>query len=67
MQWGTKPSLGAGTAPEATASTEHSVTLSGLNRFKSYHFRVVATDATGERHYSSTKKGRTKLWFLFGQ
>jgi subtilisin family serine protease len=67
VQWGTKPSFGSGTAPESQASTSHSVTLSNLSRFKSYHFRVVATDTQGQRHYSATKKGRTKLWFLFGQ
>jgi thermitase len=66
LQWGTAPQLTAGTAPEAQASTTHSVTLSNLSRFKNYHFRVVATDARGDRHYSATKKARTKLWFLFG-
>ncbi|MFN3430345.1 MAG: fibronectin type III domain-containing protein, partial [Candidatus Sericytochromatia bacterium] len=56
LQWGTAPQLTAGTAPEAQASTTHSVTLSNLSRFKNYHFRVVATDTAGERHYSATKK-----------
>lgn len=65
VQWGTTPGFGAGTATETTASTSHTVTLSGLKRFKTYYFRVVGTDSQGNKHYSSTMKARTKLWFLF--
>jgi thermitase len=65
LQWGTTAAFGSGTATESTPSTQHSVTLTNLRRFKNYYFRVVGTDAAGARHYSATKKARTKLWFLF--
>lgn len=64
LQWGTDGLVNS-TPIETAAATEHTVTLSGLKRFKKYNFRAVGLDNGGHAHYSESKSGRTKLWFLF--
>ncbi|MFP5501059.1 MAG: S8 family serine peptidase [Candidatus Sericytochromatia bacterium] len=65
VEWGEGKELGQKTTLNATAATSHEVKLDGLKRFKRYYYRVVATDASGKKHYSETQKTRTKLWWLF--
>ncbi|MEB3330505.1 MAG: S8 family serine peptidase [Candidatus Sericytochromatia bacterium] len=65
VQWGTSASLGNGTAWETVPSTAHTVTLSNLKRFTTYHHRVVAATNDSTLHYTNTRKTRTKLFWLF--
>ncbi|MEB3221582.1 MAG: S8 family serine peptidase [Candidatus Sericytochromatia bacterium] len=65
VQWGTSASLGQGTTWETIPATEHTVTLSGLKRFTTYHYRVVAATNASALHYTTTRKTRTKLFWLF--
>jgi hypothetical protein len=65
VQWGTSASLGEGTAWETLPTTAHTVTLTGLKRFTTYNYRVVAATNASALHYTSTRKTRTKLFWLF--
>jgi thermitase len=65
LSWGDSADMANLTQPEATASTEHSVTIEHLKRFHSYRFRVNAADAQAHPHYSNVAKARTKIWWIF--
>jgi hypothetical protein len=65
VQWGETEQLGNGTGWETSPVTTHEITLTGLQRFKKYYYRVVAATNASELHYIETRNARTKLFYLF--
>jgi len=59
VEYGTSPSLASRTAPSGALGTNHSVRLSGLQSNTAYYYRVVSTDADGNRAESQTAKFTT--------
>lgn len=52
MDWGTSTSYGT-SATDATLKNNHTVDLSGLSANTTYHYRITATDASGNQRVSS--------------
>lgn len=65
VQWGETDQLGNGTGWETVPTADHEATLTGLKRFKKYHYRIVAATNASQLHYIETRSVRTKLFFLF--
>jgi len=53
VNYGTTTSLGSSTTVESTASTTHSVDLSGLDASTTYNYQISATDAAGNNATTS--------------
>lgn len=53
------------TIAESAFSTDHQLTISGLSRWRPYHYQVYATDAAGQKYASGDRTFWTKLWWLF--
>jgi len=47
VRFGRTPSYGLGSPPQSNLVVEHSVTISNLTRFQTYHFQVLSRDAAG--------------------
>ncbi|MEJ0073167.1 MAG: Ig-like domain-containing protein [Candidatus Saccharibacteria bacterium] len=47
IEYGRTASYGSTTTKDATLTTDHSVTISGLTKSTIYHFRVRSADAAG--------------------
>ncbi len=65
IEFGPGSSYGATTFYEEGYSNDHEITISGLKRFKWYHFRVHSAAQDGRPFVSSDHKFMTKLWWLF--
>ncbi|MBU6430228.1 MAG: S8 family serine peptidase, partial [Cyanobacteria bacterium REEB65] len=65
VYYGDTTSYGAGSAAESSYATDHSLSLTSLRRFHSYHFEIVATSQDGQQVDSGDQTFRTKLWWIF--
>lgn len=65
VEFGPTPEYGATTFYEEGFATDHEITISGLKRWKWYHFRVHAQTQDGRKFVSTDHKFLTKLWWLF--
>ncbi|MEB3197299.1 MAG: S8 family serine peptidase [Candidatus Sericytochromatia bacterium] len=65
VQWGETSSLGQASSWDISPKQSHTFKLTGLKRFQTYHYRVVAATNASQLHYTKTQRVRTKLWWLF--
>ena len=59
VEYGTSDALGSSTPLSAALRTSHSVTVTGLEPDRVYHFRVRSTDACGRESVSAVSTVRT--------